>query len=153
MKIRVANIEDAVTIANLISDLAEKFIINEFSAQGKANFLKANNAVAIRNFINGDFHYYLAVKKTQVVGVIAVRGNSHLYHLFVQETYQGQGIARKLWQYVQSECLAKADFNRFTVNSSLNAVAVYQAFGFKKSGVSQESQGVLYQPMCLDVNG
>lgn len=152
MNIRKATKEDSESIASLIKDLAEKFIVSEFSAKGRHQFLSSNDQASIEKFIESGFIYHVAEEAGEIIGVIGIRDNSHLYHLFVAESQQGNGLSRKLWQNSMRLCLEAGNPGTFTVNSSNNAVGVYEAFGFKRKGGMEESNGVLYNPMCLEIN-
>jgi len=84
--------------------------------------------------------------------LISIRENNHLYHLFVAEQYQRKGIAQKLWEKAKNDCLKSGNPGTFTVNSSNNAIAVYESFGFQQSEPTQELNGVLFNPMILKLN-
>lgn len=152
MNIRQANKQDSASIASLIKDLAEKFIVAEFSEKGRNQFFSSNDQSSIEQFFDSGFIYHVAEEAEEIIGVVGIRDNSHLYHLFVAESQQGNGLARKLWEYAMRLCLAAGNPGSFTVNSSNNAVGVYEAFGFKRKGGMAESNGVLYNPMCLETN-
>jgi len=80
-------------------------------------------------------------------GFIAIRDGSHLFHLFVERAHQRQGIARILWERALRELCAPSSEEAFTVNSSLSAVPVYQAFGFAPAGSLQSVHGISFLPM------
>lgn len=85
----------------------------------------------------------MAESPAGLCGVIALRDGSHLYHLFVREDAQRQGVARALWEHAKS----RSSSDRFIVNSALPAVSVYARFGFVASGVPQSKNGLTYVPM------
>ena len=94
---------------------------------------------------SGEFLHLVALSFTgDLVGYLAMN-QSHVYHLFVDAGYQQQGIARQLWQ----SAMAQTDYQTFTVRASLNAVPVYEAFGFTCSAPQSERDGIAYQPMAL----
>lgn len=154
IEIRKAMLQDAVDIANIISDLAIKFITPEFSPQATAHFLNANNAAAINGFMQQGFVYFVAeiagTSSAEIIGCIGIRNHSHLYHLFINEAWQGQGLARKLWQHAMSYCEDQGNPGSYTVNSSNNAVKVYQALGFVRTAPMQQMHGVWFNPMQWD---
>ena len=56
------------------------------------------------------YRYVLAYKDSQLAGCIAIRDGSHLFHLFVERSYQRQGIARRLWERALKElCVPNSD--------------------------------------------
>ncbi|NMM27460.1 MAG: GNAT family N-acetyltransferase [Glaciimonas sp.] len=126
----------------------------EFSRTAEGKFLRANNAQAISALVASGFKYHVAEAGGEIVGFVGVRDNCHLYHLFVAEQVQRQGLARRLWTVAKSACYAAGNRSRFTVNSSNNAIPVYESFGFTRAAPTQDSGGVLYNPMVLvDVDG
>jgi ribosomal protein S18 acetylase RimI-like enzyme len=154
MNIRRATTADVRAIATLIEALSLKFITPEFSQEATVHFLQANNEAAIQGFMQQGFVYFVAeslgIHGAELIGCIGMRNHSHLYHLFIAEAWQGQGVARKLWLQAISDCEAQGNPGRYTVNSSNNAVAVYQAFGFVRTGPKQQMHGVWFNPMQLD---
>ena len=98
------------------------------------------------------YKYHVAEKDGRLVGVVAVRGNTHLYHLFVAEQYQREGIAKKLWQVAMEVCLSNGNPGEFTVNSSEYALGIYKQFGFVAQPGPQIHKGVVFFPMKLEVS-
>ena len=147
MDIRKATPGDAERISKLVCELSAKYIVQEFTADGAEHLLASMNPDAIRKYIHSGFDYHIAETDQRLVGVVGVRDNSHLYHLFVAEKYQRQGIARKLWQIAMETCLASGNPGEFTVNSSANAVGVYERWGFVAQSGPVEKDGVVYVPM------
>jgi GNAT superfamily N-acetyltransferase len=151
IKFRQASQSDSQPIAQLIEALAKQFIIHEFSEKGQQQFLRSNNQKAIEKFFEQGFIYHVAELDNQIIAVIGIRDNSHIYHLFVDHAYQGQGLSKQLWQIAKTKSIQVANPEKFSVNSSNYAVPVYESLGFKKVGDMQESHGVLFNPMVLNV--
>ena len=80
-----------------------------------------------------------------------MRGRSHLFHLFVDDSYQGRGLARQLWNEARRRVTQSGGLSEFTVNASLNAVIVYERFGFQSEGEVRQVNGISFQPMRLAV--
>ena len=132
--IRLATLADAESISALIAPLAEKYIAHEFSEEGYRTLLDSMTPDAIRGYIAKGFRYHVAEESGGVVGVVATRDNSHLYHLLVAERSQGRGLARELWQVARQACREAGNPGEFTVNSSRFAVGLYEKLGFKREG-------------------
>lgn len=96
-----------------------------------------------------NFDYLLGELDGELVGVVAMRDNSHLYHLFVASHCQGRGYAAKLFAKAKARCLQRSDTKIFTVNASLYAVPVYQRLGFTAVGDQRENYGIRDLPMQL----
>ena len=52
---------------------------------------------------------------------------------------------------VEAAALQAGNPGKFTVNSSLNAVPVYQRFGFVANGPVVQKHGIAFQPMLLQL--
>jgi GNAT superfamily N-acetyltransferase len=144
---RPANPQDAALIAEFIAALADKFILFEFSERGRAKFLSDHTPQRMLERISGNFRYHVAEMGGDLVGVVGVRNDAHLFHLFVSEKMQRKGLGRRLWEHAAAECRRAGNPGVFTVNSSRNAVAAYERFGFSVSGPVQNVDDVLFVPM------
>ena len=102
---------------------------------------------AIGDYIRSGYRYHIAVKDNVPIGVVEVRDNQHLYHLFVDEPYQRQGIARALWETAKQASIDAGGTGQFTVNSSRFAVDVYKRLGFIEASPPVEKDGVVFVPM------
>jgi GNAT superfamily N-acetyltransferase len=150
VNIRLATAADAEQISSVIIGLSAPFYTSPARA-GAEPFLASVSAEAQRrNLSSPDFLYYVAESDGQFAGVVALRENAHLFHLFVASSFQRAGLATRLWSIVKAEALAQGNTGRFTVNSSLNAVPVYERFGFVRKGDVQQMHGISFQPMQLD---
>ena len=139
---------DIPAVAALLESLAREHITQEFQSDAKALFLAKNNEKSIRQFVADGFRYHVAEVDDRLIGFVGVRDNSHLYHLFVANDFQRQGVGRRLWDVARAECAAAGNSRRFTVNSSNNAVPVYERLGFVRTAPMQNNEGVLYNPMA-----
>lgn len=147
MSIRLAAINDVESISQLVTSLSH-FYLNDKKDELPEWFLSTLTETAFSERINNsEYSNFIYEEDNITIGYISMKDNSHLYHLFVSEKHQGNGIARKLWEYVANHCLAKS----YTLRSSLYAVPIYIKFGFVESGIIQEKDGVRFQPMELQL--
>lgn len=149
MKIRTATLKDADAISTLILGVAHHFTINP-EGVGAEDFLKTISREAIERCINAPNLKYLAgfIEET-LVGVVAIRDNKHLYHLFVSPMFQRRGLSRKLWNTAMEMAIQLENPREFTVNSTPYAESVYTSFGFKVVGEKVETKGISFIPMKL----
>ena len=149
MKIIAATVSDAEEINKLIIELSEPFFLSP-SREGAEPFLASISIEAERGYLNaGNFFYFVAREDDKLAGFIALRDNSHLFHLFVAKEFQGKGLANQLWSAAKAKALEAGNSGEFTVNSSLNAVPVYEKFGFVRQGEVQRMHGISFHPMRL----
>ncbi|WP_245680747.1 GNAT family N-acetyltransferase [Veronia pacifica] len=105
----------------------------------------------IEKYLASDYQYIGAFnEKSEIVGVAAIRGGTHLYHLFVRDDYQGNGLSRQLWQQIKYEVIDEKHPGRFTVNSSVNAESVYLKLGFQRMDGIRNRNGMVDIPMVLE---
>lgn len=150
MLIRKARETDAAPAHRLIGALSAPFFVSADRAGAEA-FLGSMGEPALRGFMAAaNFDYRVAEADGALVGLVAMRDHSHLYHLFVAPAWQGRGLARALWQQVRQAALEAGNPGRFTVNASVNAVPVYGRFGFVATGPSVEKNGIAFVPMVCN---
>jgi ribosomal protein S18 acetylase RimI-like enzyme len=148
--IRPATPADANAIAELIRGASEGSFLPEFPESGRLRFLSDHTSEAMTTRLrSGEFQYDLAEVNGLLVGVVGVRRKSHLFSLFVAAEMQKQGLGRLLWAHAKARAVGSGKATEFTVNSSKNAVAIYERFGFVVEGSVVDSRGVLYVPMRL----
>lgn len=147
--IQPAREADSPAIAALIDSLAAQ-ILADPGAPAAVAFIASISPAAITGYIrNPDYRYILGYIGETLVGAAAMRGNSHLYHLFVSARLQRRGIAKALWMQLRDTAIAAGNSGVFTVNSSINAIAVYSRLGFVAVGEVQHKNGIQFQPMRL----
>ena len=151
MIIRPASRTDSAAISKLLTYLAVKYIAVGFSDEGVSNLLGSMKAEAIQACFDQGFRYHIGEIETRTIGVVGTRDNSHLFHLFVDDRYQGHGYATQLWSVAKSACIESGNPGYFTVNSSLNAQEVYKGWGFSPIGGIREGGGVRDVPMKMKV--
>ena len=147
MEFRTGSPADAEAIAGLIASFQSE-LTDDPSGAGAEEYLASVSVQAERKYLASErYQYLLAYSGSQLAGFIAIRDGSHLFHLFVERSHQRQGIARRLWERALEKMCALASDGGFTVNSTLPAVPVYQAFGFVPAGSIQRMHGISFLPM------
>jgi GNAT superfamily N-acetyltransferase len=139
--------QDAEAVSQLINGLSRHFT-QDPQGKGAEAFLHSISPTAIRALIEApNMLYCKAVVNDRLAGVVALREHTHLYHLFVDPTFQNQGLGRQLWLHVKAVALGKGNAGSFTVNSTPYAVAVYARFGFAATGARVDKNGISFVPM------
>lgn len=152
VKIRRATVADAERISDLLCAVALQFIVDEFHGMGRARYLQqlAPKALAKR-LADKEFRFVVAEDGDAMVGVAALQGNWHLYHLVVARDYQRGGLARRLWQLLRDEVLSADPPRSFKANVPRYAIGAYTRLGFKADGVMRDEKGVRFLPMTCRV--
>ncbi|WP_099737366.1 GNAT family N-acetyltransferase [Comamonas sp. 26] len=141
--IRQARASDAEAASRLVTGLAHYFLSDPNSAGVRPFMARLTPSSYAERLSSTQFNHYIAEDSVGLCGVIALRDESHLYHLFVRADAQGQGVSRALWHYAK----AQSKHSTFTVNSSLFAVPVYEHLGFVAKTSPQKSNGLVFVPM------
>src|SRR4026207_1419705 len=137
MEIRAGSPADAEAIAALI-DSFQSELTDDPSGAGADEYFASVSVKAEREYLASErYRYLLAYSDSQLAGFVAIRDGAHLFHLFVERSHQRQGVARRLWERALKELCAPGGDGGLTVNSSLSAVPVYEAFGFVPAGSIQ----------------
>lgn len=145
--IQRASASNAPAISQLIGGLSRFFTLNPQGTDAEG-ILQTISPASLQELIEApNMAYYKATQGEQLAGVVAMRDNAHLHHLFVAPTFQGRGLGRLLWAHVRDEALACGNTGQFTVNSTPHAVPVYERFGFKATGPCVETKGIAFVPM------
>jgi ribosomal protein S18 acetylase RimI-like enzyme len=146
--IRPAVTGDAATISRLILSLARFFTVDPGGGSAEDFLLSLQPEAVAARLNSASFRTWVAVAGSDdVAGVIVVRGDSHLFHLFVAEPCQGQGCARALWQHVLPHIAPDA---RVTVNATPFAQGFYERLGFVATGSAVQTRGIAFVPMARD---
>jgi GNAT superfamily N-acetyltransferase len=86
-----------------------------------------------------------------LAGVVALRDNTHVFHLFVHPTMQRRGLGRKLWLHAKAYAVAAGNRSGLSVNAVPASVPVYEKFGFVATGEQLETNGMACVPMHLSL--
>jgi GNAT superfamily N-acetyltransferase len=150
ISIRIASNSDVPGISRLLRSLSHTYIVSPDDPEVD-KFLATLTEGAISAFIGRPDVVYLiaATSTTELVGAAAISGDRKVEHLFVDPVYQGIGLGRRLWEHLRDHALRFGNPGQFTVNSSLNAVPIYERFGFVIAATKVERYGGAYVPMIL----
>lgn len=149
MNLRRGTVVDAGPIAELIASFQSELTLDP-SGAGADQYLASVSEQAERLYLESPkYSFIVAEDGGTVAGFIAIRDNTHLFHLFVAGPLHRQGLARRLWHEAKEEALERGNPGEFTVNSSVNAIAVYKSFGFVPSAPVTTAHGITFLPMRL----
>jgi len=147
MLIRKASLDDIASMHEIMTVLARKSIAPTLTTKGQENLLASFTIETIKNNITGNVQYFLSELDLQIVGLIGIKNNDHLYHLFVKTEYQNRGIATKLWHVAKAHCINAGNKGRFTVNASVNSKNMYEKLGFYETAEIMDKNGITFIPM------
>jgi GNAT superfamily N-acetyltransferase len=146
--IRLAEPGDLLAMSELLERQLRKHVLRDCTREGATALMASVDPAVLQRNIESGYVYHVAAAADMIYGIVGMKPPCHLYHLFVADVMQRQGLGRKLWHTARdSVCLQQSMPPIFTVHSSLAAVPFYQHLGFDLAGESQELNGVRFQPM------
>jgi GNAT superfamily N-acetyltransferase len=150
ISVRIATDSDVPAISRLLRALSHTYIVSPDDPDVD-KFLVTLTEPAISKFVGrSDVFYLVAITSpSELIGAAAISGNSEVEHLFVNPVFQHIGLGRRLWEELRDQALRSGNPGLFKVNSSLNAVRVYERFGFVIAAPKVERYGGAYVPMVL----
>jgi GNAT superfamily N-acetyltransferase len=132
--IRIAVPQDSVAISRIIRGESMHFLVEPEGEDAQRFFASLEPFAIERRMEESARRYIVAEVEGKVVGMIMTRDNNYISQFFVVESYQGQGIGAKLWQFALSRAVAAGGTGQFTVDSSFIAQPVYEKLGFSAVG-------------------
>jgi GNAT superfamily N-acetyltransferase len=136
LRIRSATATDAEAISQLIGAVQPGLVQPDDVAQWVAD---------------SAYKYLAGFVGDTLAGVVALRGNTHVFHLFVNTAMQRRGLGRKLWLHAKAQAVAAGNRSGLTANAAPAAVPVYEKFGFVATGEKAQVNGIAYVPMRLSL--
>lgn len=125
-----------------------QFEARDFTPAGVESFQDfITDTVLHRMFILGSYQLFGAYDNGRMIGMISLRGETHISLLFVDEKYHRMGIGRGLIDYVSRYVLTEEGHNSITVNAAPYATGFYHRLGFVDTGAEQAVDGIRYTPM------
>jgi len=145
VSIRTAVQKDAREISSLVASLSDFYLKSPDHELPDWFSRTLTENEFLRRIVGSEYSNFVYEIDGEIIGYIAMKGDNHLFHLFVSAAHQGKGLSRKLWEFAINECVSAV----YTLRSSLYAVPIYKKFGFIESAISGEKDGIGFQPMEL----
>lgn len=104
------------------------------------------------DFLQGRYPVLCAYKARKVIGMLAMRNDSHISLLFVRQEFQGMGIGTGLLEQCKAHC-RKHGVTALTVNAIATGIPFYITNGFEALEEERVEHGLRYTPMILNFKG
>lgn len=148
MIIREMNEKDFDIVSALCIDSFMESVAGSLSEQGIATFKQISSSEAFSSRMKEDNVILISEEEQTIKGVIELKQGRHVAMLFIDPKHQKKGIGRQLLAAV----LEHARVDIITVKASLSSVPAYSKYGFACKGDVAELEGLVYQPMELELN-
>ncbi len=146
---------EEIAACNFVRRVFDEFISSYYSSDGIDEFYKISDPELLVGENNNDDKIILvAVCGIEIIGIIKMKGGTHISWLFVAGEHQRKGVAKELLRRAIDICIEKnPNLSHVTVNSSPNSISAYNKFGFMALGPETEYNGMRFTPMKLDLSG
>ncbi len=137
---------------DLVKRVFSEFIAPTYSQAGRDEFLRYAEPDALAQRSHGNHFVLLAVAETRPVGMLEMRDYGHVSMLFVDRSFQRQGLGRALLQQALDESRRhRPDLRQVTVHAVPNSVSIYEQLGFRPVSSEQVINGIRFVSMRLDL--
>ncbi|OHU87775.1 MULTISPECIES: GNAT family N-acetyltransferase [Pseudoalteromonas] len=123
-------------------------VAGTLSEQGIVTFKRIASGAALSERMTQDNLMLVAVINGRVAGYVELKQGQHIAMLFVAPQYQKQGVGRRLLSSLKSG----VSNTKLTVHASTTSVSAYERYGFISVGDIAVSEGLVYQPMEININ-
>ncbi len=126
----------------------QRFEADVYGPVGVKNFEDfITDSTLHKMFVMGSYQLFVALDRDKIVGMITLRGSTHVSLLFVDEAYHRQGIGRALMEHLENYLLTEVGADHLTVNASPYGVEFYHKLGFRDIRPEEVKDGIIYTPM------
>jgi predicted GNAT family N-acyltransferase len=153
MQYRLMNPGEEAEVCNLVNHVFDKFVAPHYVEAGIQEFRKYIDPAALQQRSQENHFVLVAVTPDKIVGTIEIRDHCHVCLLFVDQQFQGRGISRELLHRALKICRqCKPELTQVSVNSSPNAVPIYERLGFQQTSPEQTVNGIRFVSMVLELS-
>lgn len=143
---------DRPACCSLVLSVFDEFIAPHWSQEGIDTFHRTSPVEAEERFEDDCFILLGAETENQLVGVLMMSVDGHLYSLFVSGEFQRLGIGRRLLKEGVARVLeVNPSVSEITLTASPNSVEAHKAYGFMPAGAEFEKSGVRVTRMRVAV--
>jgi GNAT superfamily N-acetyltransferase len=142
-----------IMIHQLIKKVYDEFVSLDYSDEGNRFFYEWIKPSTIAERQCNQINLWVAFIDSKLIGMIEIRDNKYISLLFVDKEYQGQGIAKKLFDKSLKEIIRRdPKLDKFYVHASPYSIPIYKKMGFIETDNMQEENGMKYLPMEMTIN-
>lgn len=151
IQIRPMHSGEEEEVIRLVRQVFYQQVAPGYKPEGSETFHRYADAGAL-SARRKDHTVMVAILEEEIIGVLEMRGTTHLAMLFVEQDCQRRGVGSALFEAAMKHNLAEnPDLDFVTVHASPNAVDFYKTLGFETKEPEQETDGIRYTPMILDL--
>ncbi|MEW8562703.1 MAG: GNAT family N-acetyltransferase [Candidatus Thiodiazotropha sp.] len=133
----------------LIVRVFHKYVAPVYSQKGVDKFLGMISPEILSEMRIGEGSFVLLAKdRSDIIGMLAVKNESHIALIFIDPKYQRRGVGKNLLNRAIEICLDRdPKLSEVTVSSSPNSKSFYKSVGFTIQGDEIDENGMRFTPM------
>ena len=140
-------------VCDLVIRVFNEFVAHQYSDDGIQEFLKYVEPHCLSDRCQGDDFVVLAMFQGKIIGMIELVNKSHISLFYTEGEHQRTGIGRELLKKAfEIGMRCEPTITAITVNSSPNAVNIYEKLGFNVTYTEQVKNGIRFVPMRLEIS-
>lgn len=154
LEIRRLRADEVNAALNLAMETFLEFEAPDYGPDGVSTFRRdiIDNEAFRAACANGENRMWGALDGTRIVGLMAMRGASHIVLVFTHRDYHRRGVASGILRLLIADVRAQQpDLRRLTLNSSPYGLPFYLHTGFKPGAAEQTINGIRFTPMTYDL--
>jgi GNAT superfamily N-acetyltransferase len=131
-----------------------EFEAPDYGPEGVTTFRRDiyDNAAFRAACMSGTNRMWGALDGTRIIGLMAMRGESHIVLVFTHRDYHRQGVASAILQALLADVRREnPSIRRLTLNSSPYGLPFYLHAGFNPADVEKTINGIRFTPMTYDL--
>lgn len=131
-----------------------EFEAPDYGPEGVAAFRRdiIDNAAFRAACMDGTNRLWGALDGRRVIGLMGMRGESHIVLVFTHRDYHRQGVASAILQSLLADVRREnPSLRRLTLNSSPYGLPFYHHAGFKDADVEKTINGIRFTAMTYDL--
>ena len=153
LQYRPMNPGEETRVCELVSLVFNEFVAPLYAQEGVQEFFKYVDPVLLWKRSQENHFVLVATIQDKIAGMIEIRDHNHISLLFVDRQFQQRGISKELLRRALEICLQQEPkLAEVSVNSSPNAVQVYEKLGFYQKSPEQVKNGIRFVPMVLELS-
>lgn len=151
IEIRLMEKGEEQEVIHLVKDVFDRQVAPTYKPEGREAFFRYANVDALKARM-ANHKVFVAEFEDELVGILEMRGTDHVSMFFVSDIWQKRGVGTALFDAAMKSNLSEnPELEKITVNSSPNSVKFYKSLGFETQKPEQESDGIRFTPMILDL--
>ena len=152
--VRRLRADELAMAMDLALDTFLRYEAPDYGPEGVASFRRdiIDNVDFAEKVRSGDNRMWGAFDGEKLIGLFAMRGESHICLVFTHHAYHRQGVATAVFRQLTADVRREnPELKRLTLNSSPYGKRFYLHTGFYPTDEEKTVNGIRFTPMAFDL--